>query len=144
MRKAFKRVIQKAIDEDFALLLIAGDLFDSNRPSQRSVDLVAELNRRMGELVKRGVVLSDMGGPSYVYTQLNEIKPSMIAEATRNARKSAEQFAADSGSRIGKIRRARQGVFVVLPRDPAPGIDEGSQLDKTLRVVSTIDYYLED
>ena len=68
----------------------------------------------------------------------------MIAEATAEARRAAEQFAKDSGSRIGSIRRANQGVFVILARDRAPGIMEESQLQKTVRVVSTIDYYLED
>jgi len=68
----------------------------------------------------------------------------MIAEATAQARRAAEQFAQDSGSRIGKIRRANQGVFVILARDRAPGISEESQLHKTVRVVSTVEYYLKD
>jgi hypothetical protein len=109
-----------------------------------SVDLVAALSRRTGELVKRGVILSDMGGPSYLYTKLNEIKPSMIAEATRNARRSAEQFAADSNSRIADIRRANQGVFQILARDGGRTISEANQLDKKVRVVSTIVYLLAD
>jgi hypothetical protein len=75
---------------------------------------------------------------------LNELKPEMIAEATAEARRSAERFARDSGSKIGTIRRANQGVFVILARDRAPGIVEGSQLQKTVRVVSTIEYYLKD
>jgi hypothetical protein len=112
------------------------------------IEKVEAAGQALGDLVDQGVVLSSLGGtagsPTYLFTALSEHKPEMIAEATAKARRAAEQFAADSGSRIGKIRRARQGVFVVLPRDPAPGIDEGSQLDKTLRVVSTIDYYLED
>jgi uncharacterized protein len=106
------------------------------------VDRVAELNRQTGELVKRGVVLTDTGGPTYLFTRLNEIKPEMLAEATRNAREAAEQFAADSGSEIAEIRRASQGLFEILPRDPAPGLMEQNQLDKKIRVVSTIEYRL--
>jgi len=68
----------------------------------------------------------------------------MIAEATRRARLAAEQFAQDSGSTVGKIRKAHQGMFVIQPRDPVPGIMESGQLNKTVRVVSTIEYYLED
>lgn len=112
------------------------------------IEKVRAAGQALGELVDQGVVLSSSGGmaggPTYLFTALSEHKPEMIAEATAKARRAAEQFAADSGSRIGRIRRARQGVFVILPRDRAPGIDEGSQLDKTVRVVSTIDYYLED
>ena len=68
----------------------------------------------------------------------------MIAEATANARKAAEQFAADSRSRLGAIRQANQGIFVILPRDQATGITEESQLFKTIRVVATVDYYLRN
>jgi uncharacterized protein len=106
------------------------------------VDRVAELNRQTGELVKRGVVLADTGGPTYLFTRLNDIKPEMLAEATRNARAAAEQFAADSGSEIAEIRRASQGLFEILPRDPAPGLMEQNQVEKKIRVVSTVEYRL--
>ena len=108
------------------------------------VDRVARLNQQTGELVKRGIVLADTGGPTYLFTRLNEIKPAMLAEATRNARISAEQFAADSASAIKDILRASQGVFEILPRDPAPGLFEQNQIDKKVRVVSTIEYRLSD
>jgi hypothetical protein len=108
------------------------------------VELVARLNQQTGELVKRGVVLADTGGPTYLFTRLNEIKPAMLAEATRNARISAEQFAADSGSTLAEIRRASQGLFEILARDPAPGLPEPNQLDKKVRVVSTVEYRLAD
>jgi hypothetical protein len=106
------------------------------------VDLVARLNQQTGELVKRGVVLVDSGGPTYLFTRLNDIKPELLAEATRNARAAAEQFAADSGSEIAEIRRASQGLFEILARDPAPNLFEPNQLDKKIRVVSTIEYRL--
>jgi hypothetical protein len=106
------------------------------------VDLVAELNRTTGELVSRGVVLVDTGGPTYVFTGLNAIKPQMLADATVNARAAAEQFAADIDGTLAGIRRASQGIFEILPRDAAPGISETSQIDKKVRVVSTIEYLL--
>ena len=68
----------------------------------------------------------------------------MIAEATRNARAGAEQFAKDSGATLGGIRQASQGVFQILPRDEAPGVGEPGQLNKRLRVVATVDYHLRD
>jgi hypothetical protein len=67
----------------------------------------------------------------------------MIAEATSRARDAAEQFARDSKTHVGGIRRANQGVFEILPRDQANGIQEESQVEKTLRVVSTVEYLLE-
>jgi hypothetical protein len=109
---------------------------------------VDKASQAVGELVDQGVVLSSAGGPAsgptFLFTRLSELKPEMIAEATAEARRAAEQFAKDSGSEIGAIRRANQGVFVILARDRAPGIMEGSQLHKTVRVVSTIEYYLKD
>lgn len=116
----------------------------------RSADpeLIQSASQKVGELVDAGVVLSSSGrpggGPTFLFTKLNDYKPDMIAEATASARKAAEQFAADSGSRLGTIRRAHQGVFVILPRDRAPGIMEEKQPNKTIRVVSTIEYYLKD
>jgi uncharacterized protein len=103
-------------------------------------------SQAVGELLNAGVVLSSEGrfisGPTFLFRKLNEMKPEMIAEATANARKGAEQFAKDSRTALGGIRRANQGVFEILPRDQAPGVMEGQQLQKTLRVVATVDYWL--
>lgn len=105
-------------------------------------------SQAIGELVAAGVVLSSGdgygSGPTYLFTRLNDLKPAMLAEANASARKAAEQFAKESRSKVGGIRRASQGIFEILPRDQAPGIMEGSQLQKTLRVVSTVDYFLKD
>jgi hypothetical protein len=112
----------------------------------RDVDRMAAASQRVGELVDAGVVLSSEGGggPYYLFTKLNDVKPAMIAEATKRAREGAEQFAADSGSRVGGIRRANQGLFQILARDDTPGTSEQRQINKTVRVVSTIDYLLVD
>ncbi|HYD54046.1 MAG TPA: SIMPL domain-containing protein, partial [Gemmatimonadaceae bacterium] len=104
---------------------------------------VLAASQRVGELVNAGVVLTSggeygTGGPTFLFTGLNALKPPMIAEATARAREAAEQFARDARQDLAGIRRASQGVFEILPRDQAPGISEGSQLLKTVRVVSTI------
>jgi hypothetical protein len=91
------------------------------------------------------VVISAEGGPQgpfYLFTRLNDIKPDMIADATKNARAAAEQFAKDSEASLGSIRQASQGLFQILPRDAAPGQMEEKQVMKTVRVVSTVDYLL--
>jgi len=110
------------------------------------VDRIKALSQTLGRLVEAGVVLSSEGqrGPFYLFTRLNDIKPGMIAEATGSARQAADQFAADSRSRIAAIHRASQGLFQILPRDNAPGQSEELQLFKTVRVVTTIDYRLGD
>jgi uncharacterized protein len=109
---------------------------------------IVKASQAASELVDAGVVLSaNMGSeslPTYLFTRLNELKPGMIAEATANARQAAEQFAKDSRSTIGNIRRANQGVFEILPRDRSAGTFERTELNKTVRVVTTVEYYLED
>lgn len=117
----------------------------------RSEDVAAVhgASQKVGELVDAGVVLRSGTGygpvkPTFLFKRLNALKPEMIAEATASAREAALQFAEDSDSRLGGIRRANQGVFQILPRDNAPGIRESDQVGKTVRVVSTIEYYLVD
>lgn len=112
------------------------------------VDLVQAASQRVPELVRNGVVLSSGqeyggGGPTFVFTKLNELKPAMIAEATARAREGAEQFAKDASSRLSGIRSASQGVFEILPRDQAMGITEESQVVKRIRVVTTVVYGLD-
>ena len=114
----------------------------SNNP-----DVVFEASQRVSDLVNAGVVLNASGGetgggPTYVFTKLNDVKPAMIAEATASAREAAAQLAKDSGSTLGSIRQATQGYFTILPRDQAPGIDEAHQRQKTVRVVTTVEYFL--
>ncbi len=111
------------------------------------VDAVADALSAANELIAKGIVFSqDYGGgsrASFLFTRLNEIKPQMLEEATRNARKAAFEFAKSSGSRVGKIRRASQGVFSVLPKVDAANINESSQIEKKVRVVSTVEYWLQ-
>ena len=114
-------------------------------------DLVLAASQQIGELAAIGVVVSSGpeyrgpgGGPTFVFTGLNKLKPQMIADATARAREAAEQFARDSHSELGGIRQANQGVFEILPRDQAPGIAAESQINKTVRVVSTVEYFLKD
>ena len=105
------------------------------------VELVRKLINRQTELMAQGIAITagDYNYPTlYEYTDLNTIKPAMIAEATQNARKAADKFAEDSHSKLGKIKKASQGQFSIDDRDQyTPQI-------KTVRVVSTIEYYLKD
>jgi hypothetical protein len=112
-------------------------------------DRVLEVSQKVGELVRQGVVLSTRGdyegsGPTFLFTKLNDVKPAMIAEATGRAREAATQFARDSKSDLGGIRRATQGLFEILPRDEAPGLRAEGQIEKRIRVVTTVEYLLRD
>jgi hypothetical protein len=100
---------------------------------------------RQAELLRDGVELSGTS-ISYTYTKLNDLKPAMIAEANQNARRSAEQFARDSGASVGRIKSASQGYFSVGARDGEEcdgcGSAGGNSPFQKVRVVTTIDYDL--
>lgn len=101
--------------------------------------------KRQFDLVRRGVELSDGSGMSFTYTKLNDIKPEMIALATKDARQSAEQFAKDSGTDVGSIKSATQGYFSIDARDGDSGGGWGVSDTpyKKVRVVTTVEYYLD-
>ena len=112
---------------------------------------VQQLQANKDRLVQQGLVL-DEARASYEYTQLDKIKPEMIADATRDARGAAEKFANDSGSGVGGIKSATQGYFSVSGRDGGDGGEEeggggssrsAASPDQRVRVVTTIDYYLD-
>jgi hypothetical protein len=107
-----------------------------------NVDLVKTIASRSSEILELGIALSGWNAPNYYFTELNTIKPDMIAEATVNARKAAEKFAQDSQSKVGNIRKARQGPFSF--HGIARGMSETQQIEKIVRVVITSDYFLVD
>ena len=108
------------------------------------VDLVNSVYPQIGNLVSNGVTFNAYGNSvSYLFTKLNDIKPAMLKEATQNARQAADEFALNSNSKVGKIRSANQGIFSILPREEIPEQTEREQINKKVRVVSTVEYYLE-
>lgn len=122
----------------------------------KDVDKIQKISQMTDKLVAAGVALSSQGNwdkttPQFLFTQLNVVKPSMMAEATRSAREVAKQFAADSGSSVGSIRKASQGLFSISDRDQTSSREgdggEGAAVavsdpNKKVRVVVTVDYFL--
>ena len=111
-----------------------------------NVMLVDAVSRRMGELVRRGITITeDYAGPIYIFNGLNDIKISMIEQATKNATAAGEQFAKDADARLGKIKSANQGVFSIESRDPTDtwSSNERQAINKKVRVVATITFYLK-
>jgi hypothetical protein len=109
--------------------------------ASKNVDRVREIMGKQGELLKQGIAFS---GDDYRYRKiysfngLNEIKPAMIDEANKNARAAAQKFAMDSESKLGKIKTATQGQFTISDRD------ENTPFIKNVRVVTNVQYFLED
>lgn len=124
--------------------------YRENRPGNRykaeltytvrttKVSQVKAAMQASGDLMKAGVAFAPWGPPpQFLYTKFNDLKPELLAEATRNARRAAEQFALDSESEVGRIRTASQGQVLIDDRDA------GTPDIKKVRVVTTIEYELD-
>jgi hypothetical protein len=110
----------------------------------RDIAKAQQAYSRQAELIRAGVAVEDGSAMVYNFTKLNDVKPEMIAQATQDARRSAEQFARDSGTDVGGIRTATQGYFSITARDGNEA-EEGSGRDSPLqkvRVVTTVDFFL--
>jgi len=111
------------------------------------VQKLAEASRMIGDLLKSGVVFSAdayNAGPSFVFTKVNDLKGDMLTEATKRAREAAEKFAVESGAKVGDIQSANQGIIEINPAVDIPNDRPEKQIDKKVRVVTTITYFLKD
>ena len=102
----------------------------------KKVDAVKAASKASLLLVKQGVTLNQ-NYIEFQFSDINSVKPEMLAEAIKNARTSASQFAQESGSRLGAVSRGNQGVFDVTEKDP------GSPEYKKIRVVSSLRFLLK-
>ena len=103
------------------------------------VRLVSDARSKLNELIAQGVDIRN-NSPAYYFTGLNEIKPEMLKEATTNARLAANEFASNAGVEVGGIRFARQGGFII--RDVGENYSDTGKIEKDVRVVTTISFYL--
>lgn len=107
----------------------------------QKVAKVGEVRAKVSKLIAQGIDIQNMA-PIYRFTKLNEIKPDMLREATKNARIAANEFAENAGVKVGGIRSARQGGFYI--RDAGEGFGDTAKIEKDVRVVTTITFYLTE
>jgi hypothetical protein len=116
-----------------------------------NVDLVRSASGATEELLKAGVILDaeregGTANPRFIVSKFNELRPQLLAEATKNARAIAQQFAADSGASVGDIRSANQGniqIFGTDGNDESAPFSATSTTSKKIRVVSTFEFELQ-
>ena len=112
-----------------------------------NVQELADASRSVADLLKSGVVFSSdaySAGASFIFTGINDLKNEMLAEATQRAKEAATQLATESGARVGDLQTVNQGVFEILPAVEIPNDRPEKQINKKVRVVSTITYFLTD
>ncbi len=125
---------QRLVDESH---ILAGSIsVESNK-----IEQISEVRGKVNKLIAEGIDI-DNGTPAYRFTGLNEIKPEMLSEATKNARIAANEFAKNAGVKVGGIRSATQGSFFI--RDAGEEYGDTTKIDKDVRVVTTITFYLTD
>ncbi len=132
--REFRDENQKLVDQKH--LLIGSIVVDTEQ-----VKLVSKVRASVNKLIAQGVHI-DNESPSYTFTKLNDIKPDMLREATKNARIAANEFAQIAGVNVGGIRNARQGNFYI--RDAGETYGDTNKIEKDVRVVTTITFYLTD
>lgn len=125
---------QKIVDESH-------DLDGVISVSTKQVEQIKKARTNINKLLAQGINIKN-NSPSYRFTKLNEIKPDMLREATKNARLAANEFADNAGVKVGGIRSARQGSFYV--RDAGEEYGDTNKIEKDVRVVTTITFYLTE
>lgn len=105
------------------------------------IELVGKVRTEVNKLIEQGIDIQNQA-PAYRFTKLNEIKPDMLREATKNARIAANEFAENAGVKVGSIRDARQGGFII--RDAGEEYGDTAKIEKDVRVVTTITFYLTE
>lgn len=128
-------------DKDQNLVDAKHSLIGSIDIETDKVELVAKVRSDVNKLIAKGIDIENHS-PRYFFTKLNEIKPDMLREATQNARIAANEFAENAGAKVGRIRSARQGGFVVV--DAGEDYGDTYKIDKDVRIVTTITFYLID
>jgi len=120
------------------------------------VDLVDKVSKETDKLLKAGILIAENNeyNPAikYLFTGLNDIKPQMLSEATQNAKQAASEFTKQSDVKLGKLKKASQGLFSIVDRDQAiisPSGEGGyyqanvNDIYKKVKVVVSVEYSVE-
>lgn len=102
------------------------------------IDKIKSLSQKTLSIISQGVIISN-SDVAYNFTALNEIKPQMLTEATKNAKIAAENFAKNSNVKLGLLKDATQGLFTIKNRDGSYG---NTDSQKIVRVVINAKYFL--
>jgi uncharacterized protein len=131
------RTVQKGFNASQSFVVTTKDLARAAAAAKAALQLEAE-----GSPVF-------YSAPTYLVSDLEEIKMSLIGAATQNAQKRAEEFAKNGNAKVGSMRSASQGAFYILaPGRQQEATEYGGTYDKTTvdkiaRVVVTIEYNIE-
>lgn len=113
----------------------------------KDVKKTTDISRQSTELLEKGIEFISYS-PEYFYTKLPELKLEMLAEATSNAKKRAEQMAVSTGNKIGVMRSARMGVFQITPVNSFDvsdwGYNDTTSLEKKVNAVVNVEFAISE
>ncbi len=125
------------------------DAFQSVHVASQDLAKITNANKNLLQLRADNHPIS-ASPPQYLVSNLEEVKMSLIADATKNARTRATEFVKQDGVKVGVMKSASQGAFYILPvgggentDDSYGGVYDKTTIDKTARVVVTIVYNIE-
>ena len=108
-----------------------------------NIEKVSEISSSITDLIQEGIEF-DSFSPRYFYTKLDDIKIELLGEATKNAGMRARELAENSGSKVGALKYASQGVFQITPLYSTEvsgyGVYDTSTIEKSVKAVVTMEY----
>ncbi len=113
----------------------------------KSVEAVEELSREISSLIAKGVMI-DAYAPSYYYSQLENVKLTLIERASADARQRAKKIAENAGAQLGCVNSARMGVFQITGANTNEGFSAGGSLNtssksKKARITMRVEYQIK-
>jgi hypothetical protein len=110
----------------------------------KEIQKIEQLSRKATELIERGIEFNS-AAPSYYYSKLSELKIDLLAKASADARSRAETIARNSGSSLGKTRKASMGVFQITGQNSNEdysygGVFNTSSKHKTASITVRVEY----
>ena len=116
------------------------------RVTSNDIEQITRISRESGQLIEEGIGF-ESDAPNYLYTKLNDLKISLLEAATRDAKQRAKALAENSGSTVGALRSASQGVFQITAPNVTEvsdyGISDTSTIEKAVKAVVTMEFAIE-
>ncbi len=117
------------------------------RINTSNVMALKKLERKLYDLNGNGIRVS-IGGPAFFISNLDNVKLSLIEQATANGKKRAEIMAKNSGANLGELVAARQGVIQITKKNSSDtsdwGIYDTETIEKVVKLVVTLEYEIKN
>ncbi len=137
------KVFKMTDDGKYTNYIIGYELYQDVNISSDDVFLIQQISNEATSLIKDGIEINS-NMPQYFYTKLNDLKIKMLGEAAKDAKARADQLGENTGSKVGSLKYASQGVFQITSENSTTVSDWGeydvSSIKKTIKAVVTVNF----